>query len=94
MNEQTNTRELKVYGQSGYKYKDTATIILKGKWLENAGFKIGSSIKVSVEENQIMIKNKKKQEGKTCFFSKGNENDIYIIERIGNFLSFYGVGIR
>jgi toxic protein SymE len=57
MNEQTNTRELKVYGQSGYKYKDTATIILKGKWLENAGFKIGSSIKVSVEENQIMIKN-------------------------------------
>jgi len=34
-----------------------------------------------------MIKNKKKQEGKTCFFSKGNENDIYIIERIGNFLS-------
>ena len=36
---------------------------------------------------------KKEQEGKTCSLcpiskiGKGNENDIYIIERIGNFLS-------
>lgn len=37
-------RELKVYGQSGYKYQDTPTIMLKGKWLEEAGFDIGQPI--------------------------------------------------
>ena len=30
-------RKMKVYAQSGYKYKDTATIILKGDWLEDCG---------------------------------------------------------
>ena len=29
------TRTLKVYGQSGYRYQDTPAIILKGKWLED-----------------------------------------------------------
>lgn len=27
-------REMKVYEQSGYNYKPTPTIVLKGKWLE------------------------------------------------------------
>lgn len=49
------TRELKVYGQSGYKYKNTPTIILKGKWLEDAGFTIGSNYKVSISENRLYI---------------------------------------
>lgn len=33
---------LKVYGQSGYKYKETPTIILKGQWLKEAGFEMGT----------------------------------------------------
>ena len=48
-------RELKVYGQSGYKYQDTPTIVLKGKWLEYAGFKIGTNYKVLITENQLHI---------------------------------------
>lgn len=55
MNEQTNTRKLKVYGQSGYKYQDTPTIMLKGKWLEEAGFDIGQPISVKVEHKVLTI---------------------------------------
>jgi len=31
-------RSIKVYGQSGYKYRETPTIMLKGQWLKEAGF--------------------------------------------------------
>lgn len=48
-------RELKVYRQSGYKYQDTPTIMLKGKWLEEAGFDIGQSISVKVEHKVLTI---------------------------------------
>ena len=48
-------RELKVYGQSGYKYQNTPTIILKGKWLENIGFSIGSPIAVNLSHGKIEI---------------------------------------
>lgn len=48
-------RELKVYGQSGYKYQNTPTIMLKGKWLEEAGFDIGQPISVKVEHGMITI---------------------------------------
>lgn len=34
-------RKMKVYAQSGYQYKDTATIILKGAWLEALGLSRG-----------------------------------------------------
>ena len=34
-------RSVKVYGQSGYKYRETPTIMLKGLWLKEAGFDIG-----------------------------------------------------
>lgn len=37
---------LKVYEGSGYKYKSTPTIILKGEWLRKYGFDIGEDIKV------------------------------------------------
>ena len=30
-------RGVKVYGQSGYKYKETLTIMLKGLWLVRVG---------------------------------------------------------
>ncbi len=36
-----NNRTLKVYGMSGNKYNKTPTIMMKGKWLEDFGFKVG-----------------------------------------------------
>ena len=55
MSEDKKTRELKVYGQSGYKYQDTPTIMLKGKWLEEAGFDIGQPISVNIEHQALTI---------------------------------------
>ncbi|MCI5868785.1 MAG: type I toxin-antitoxin system SymE family toxin [Dorea sp.] len=49
-------RKLKIYGQSnGYNYKDVPAIVLKGKWLEDAGFRISDSITVDVQEGNIVI---------------------------------------
>lgn len=42
-------RKMKVYNVSGYNYKDTPTIILKGDWLKETGFDIGSLIQVECE---------------------------------------------
>ena len=47
---------LKVYGQSGYKYKDTPTIILMGQWLKKAGFDIGNRITLECDRGTIVIK--------------------------------------
>ncbi len=33
-------REMKVYESSGYQYKRTPSIVLKGKWLSELGFDI------------------------------------------------------
>ena len=35
-----NVRNMKVCGQSGYKYETVPAITLKGKWLEELGFQI------------------------------------------------------
>lgn len=48
-------RSVKVYGQSGYKYRETPTIMLKGLWLKEAGFDIGDYISVTCEEGKIII---------------------------------------
>ena len=48
-------RKMKVYAQSGYQYKDTATIILKGAWLETLGFEPGTPIRVECEGGRIVI---------------------------------------
>ena len=50
-----NTRSVKIYGMSGYKYQATPTIMLKGKWLEELGFEIGEYISVSCEDGKIVI---------------------------------------
>ena len=47
--------KLKVYAQSGYKYKNTATIILKGDWLEDCGFEPGTPIRVECEGGRLVI---------------------------------------
>lgn len=55
MKEKKN-RRLKVYGQSnGYNYQNVPTIVLKGKWLEAAGFDIGDNLILSCENRQIVI---------------------------------------
>ena len=49
-------RRLKVYGQSnGYSYQDVPTIVLKGKWLEAAGFDIGTDLLVECDRGKITI---------------------------------------
>lgn len=54
--EEKKKRRLKVYGQSnGYNYKNVPAIVLKGKWLEAAGFDIGSELLVECEEGKLTI---------------------------------------
>ena len=48
-------RKMKVYAQSGYHYKDTATIILKGAWLETLGFEPGTPINVECDGGRLVI---------------------------------------
>ena len=48
-------RSMKVHEQSGYNYKATPTIILKGQWLKEMGFEIGDYIRVSCEDGKLII---------------------------------------
>ena len=48
-------RSVKVYGQSGYKYREIPTIMLKGLWRKEAGFDIGAYISVTCEDGKIII---------------------------------------
>ena len=48
-------RTLKVYGQSGYKYQETPTIQLKGKWLEEYGFGVGENYEVLCENGKLTL---------------------------------------
>ena len=48
------TRTMKVLEQSGYKYKPTPAIMLKGKWLKEAGFEIGMHIEVKCSPSNYM----------------------------------------
>ena len=48
-------RKIKVNATSGYKYKDTPTIQLKGSYLERFGFSIDTPLNISLSENQSII---------------------------------------
>lgn len=48
-------RSIKVVSQSGYNYKATPTITLKGQWLKELGFDIGDYITVSCENGKLVI---------------------------------------
>ena len=48
-------REMKVYESSGYQYKQTPSIVLKGKWLSELGFDIGEPIEVKCEDGRLII---------------------------------------
>lgn len=48
-------RSIKVISQSGYKYRETPTIMLKGQWLKELGFDIGDYVSVSCENGKLVI---------------------------------------
>lgn len=48
-------REMKVYEASGYQYKRTPSIVLKGQWLSELGFDIGEPIEVKCEDGRLII---------------------------------------
>ena len=48
-------RSLKVLSQSGYKYRETPTIQLKGQWLKELGFDIGDYISIACENGRLII---------------------------------------
>ena len=48
-------RVLKVCEQSGYRYKPTPTLMLKGAWLEEWGFTANMPVTVQCEEGKLVI---------------------------------------
>ena len=69
-----NVRNMKVCGQSGYKYEMVPAITWKGKWLEELGFHLGNYVQVKCENGQLIITpdvNKtQEQEAKTAFMDE------------------------
>ena len=49
------TRNIKVCRQPGYYRKPTPEIKLSGQWLREAGFDIGSLVKVQCEDGKLVI---------------------------------------
>ena len=48
-------RNMKVYEQSGYHYKSTPAIMLKGQWLRELGFEENTPIIVNCEDGILTI---------------------------------------
>ena len=48
-------RNVKVLEQSGYKYKPTPAIMLKGLWLKEFGFDIATPVQVECEDGRLII---------------------------------------
>ncbi len=48
-------RSIKVVSQSGYNYKATPTITLKGQWIKELGFDIRDYASVSCENGKLVI---------------------------------------
>lgn len=48
-------RKMKVHEQSGYNYKPTPTITLKGAWLEDWGFSSNTPINIQCEDGKLTI---------------------------------------
>lgn len=48
-------RKLKVCEQSGYKYKPTPMLMLKGAWLKEWGFTPDMPVSVQCEEGRLVI---------------------------------------
>lgn len=48
-------RSIKVLCKSGYQYKSTPAIVLKGQWLKELGFEIGDYVSISCENGKLVI---------------------------------------
>ena len=48
-------RNLKIYEQHGYNYKETPVIHLQGQWLKEIGFESGRYIQVVCEDGKLVI---------------------------------------
>lgn len=59
-------REMKVYEQSGYKYKTVPAIILKRAWLGEFGFSVGDTIAINCQEGQLTISKCTYHNEKSC----------------------------
>ena len=46
---------MNIYGMSGYNYKSTPTIMLKGQWLKELGIEIGGYVTASCENDKLVI---------------------------------------
>lgn len=55
MSKMKEYRSMKVYEQSGYQYKPTPAIMLKGAWLRDCGFEEGTPIIVKCEGGRLTI---------------------------------------
>ena len=50
-----SVRKMKVCEQSGYRYKATPAIMLKGQWLKDWGFEIDDPVVVTCEDGKLII---------------------------------------
>lgn len=71
-------RNMKVYEQSGYHYKSTPTIILKGQWLKELGFEYGTPICVECSGGKLIIT--KADEIEATFTEVGTEPVMCVAE--------------
>ena len=76
-----NVRNMKVCGQSGYKYETVPAITLKGKWLEKLGFHPGDYVQVKCENGQLIItsdENRAQEQEAVIIFSETIRSDSSI----------------
>lgn len=76
-------REMKVYEQSGYQYKPTPAIVLKGKWLEELGFVSGTPVVVKCQGGQLTITPPNSANPNSFFFVKHCVGFVFIVEDVG-----------
>ena len=74
---------MKVYGQSGYRYKSTPTIMLKGQWLRDLGFDEDTPITVRCEGGRLTIT--RADEIVTDFREGTTELDMCVAEAAGGY---------
>ena len=70
---------MKVYEASGYQYKRTPSIVLKGQWLSELGFDIGEQIEVKCEDGRLVIKKTKEIYGNIINYKKTGEYSFFML---------------
>ena len=55
MTKRKDSRKLKVHGSSGYNYRETPLIMLKGQWLREFVFDSNTPIEVKCENGKLTI---------------------------------------